>query len=56
MFSGTGTARFTVLRKFRIKHYHAFRAEPVAELGFRMVGDVGFYLLPVSMVITDLLA
>jgi len=33
----------------------AFRANPVAELGFGMVADVPFNLLPVILIIADLL-
>ena len=34
----------------------AFRANAVAEFGFRMIPDVGFDLIPISLVVPDFLA
>ena len=41
---------------FRVKLAGAFRADAVAEIGFRMIPDVGLDLIPVSLVVSDFFA
>jgi hypothetical protein len=38
---------------FRINFPKAFRANAVAEFGFRMIPDVGLDLIPVSLIVPD---
>ena len=41
---------------FRVELLGAFRTDAVAELGFRMISDIGLELIPVSPVVPDFLA
>ena len=44
------------VEEFRIELFRTFRAQTVAELGFRMIADVGLDLLPISLVVAYFLA